>query len=120
MTTPTRTLTSALTGLFLSLACVASEPPWDDGVSVGGQQPLPSGLLPKPQLDALIEQGEALFIQKFDKASGAGRPGATQAIIPTKQRHRSEQQFARLAGPDAQACASCHNDPVVGLSLIHI
>ena len=75
---------------------------------------MPAGKLNKAELEELIAIGERLFGAKFTTADGAGRPGATQAIIPTKARHRSSENFARLSGPDAQACASCHNDPVMG------
>ncbi len=64
--------------------------------------------------DALIAHGERLFIGKFTSADGAGRPNATQAIIPTKRRRPSPFAFQRLAGPDANSCASCHNEPVIG------
>ena len=77
-------------------------------------QKLPAGELSKPELENLIAIGEKLFGAKFTTADGAGRPKATQAIIPTKARHRSSTNFARLSGPDAQACSSCHNDPVIG------
>ncbi|PVB62241.1 di-heme oxidoredictase family protein [Labrenzia sp. 011] len=58
--------------------------------------------------------GERLFSAKFTTLDGAGRPDATSAIVPTKARRRSPLPFQRLAGMDANACASCHNEPVVG------
>ena len=75
---------------------------------------LPSGVLSRQELDHLIKVGDELFSAKFTKQDGAGRPGATQAIIPTKARHRAANNFARLSGPDAQSCVSCHNDPLPG------
>ncbi len=75
---------------------------------------MPSGELSKSELKKLITIGEKLFGAKFTAADGAGRPKATQAIIPTKARHRTSTTFARLPGPDAQACSSCHNDPIIG------
>ncbi len=108
-------MASAVTATFMSAALAESMLPWeDDGVLLGGTTAAPAGELSKEALDQLIEEGETLFVAKFNKREGAGRPGATQAIIPTKQRHLNDQQFARLAGPDAQACSSCHNDPVIG------
>ncbi len=62
----------------------------------------------------LLRHGRELFTAKFTTLDGAGRPTATQAIIPTRRRHPTAQAFQRLAGPDASACASCHLDPVVG------
>ena len=40
-----------------------------------------------------------------------GRPMATQAIIPTKRKRPVDAPFRRTAGPDANNCSSCHNDP---------
>jgi hypothetical protein len=70
-----------------------------------------SGKDPIPVLQPL---GEALFEAKFTSLDGAGRPDATGAIVPTKVRRQSHLTFQRLAGPDANACASCHNEPVMG------
>lgn len=63
---------------------------------------------------ALQPLGEKLFSAKFTTLDGAGRPDATGAIVPTKVRRRSHLTFQRLAGLDANACASCHNEPVAG------
>lgn len=104
-----------LTASILSVAIAESPLPWEDTtVTIGGIASAPEGELTKEQLDELINAGEELFIKKFNTREGAGRPGATQAIIPTKQRHLNDQQFARLSGPDAQACSACHNDPIIG------
>ncbi|WP_417668182.1 di-heme oxidoredictase family protein [Roseibium sp.] len=65
-------------------------------------------------IDRLIALGEKLFEGKFTKADGAGRPEATQAIVPTKRRRPVPDTFQRLAGLDANSCASCHNVPVSG------
>lgn len=65
-------------------------------------------------LPDLIAIGDTLFNGKFVKEDGAGRPDATGAIVPTKVRRSSAQVFQRLAGLDANSCASCHNDPVPG------
>ena len=89
--------------------------PWSENSSALHQpNKLPAGRLSRKTLDELIEIGEALFTVKFVKTDGAGRPKATQAIIPTKAKHALLQNLARLPGPDAQACSSCHNDPIVG------
>ncbi|WP_153770259.1 di-heme oxidoredictase family protein [Labrenzia sp. CE80] len=65
-------------------------------------------------LELLVEHGERLFEGKFTAADGAGRPDATQAIVPTKRRRPSAYVFQRMAGLDANSCASCHNVPVSG------
>ena len=67
-------------------------------------------------LPGLIERGRVLFKAKFTTADGAGRPKATQAIIPTKRKFGVNPAISRLSGPDANSCAGCHNDPVLGAS----
>ena len=65
-------------------------------------------------LPALIERGRVLFKAKFTTVDGAGRPKATQAIIPTKRKNGVNPPFSRTSGPDSNSCFGCHNDPVVG------
>jgi len=73
-----------------------------------------SGKLDQEQLETLIEAGRVLFSARFSVEDGVGRPMATQAIIPTKRKRPPRNEFSRTAGLDANACASCHNAPVVG------
>jgi len=68
----------------------------------------------KDPIAVLQPLGEVLFKAKFTSLDGAGRPDATGAIVPTKVRRPSPLAFQRLAGPDANACDSCHNEPVTG------
>ncbi|MCV0428805.1 MAG: hypothetical protein K5905_25405 [Roseibium sp.] len=89
-------------------------PPWSEkairsdvdigALAASGQDPIA----------VLQPLGEELFSAKFTTLDGAGRPDATGATVPTKVRRQSHLAFQRLAGPDANACASCHNEPVVG------
>ncbi|MEM7463801.1 MAG: di-heme oxidoredictase family protein [Pseudomonadota bacterium] len=89
--------------------------PWAEVTpAVGKIAKLPTGVLTKEELEQLTDIGEELFIAKFTAVDGAGRPKSTQAIIPTKPRKGTEIAFSRTAGPDANACSSCHNDPAVG------
>jgi len=89
--------------------------PWHETTAaLGLAKTLPEGTLSQTQLNALTAIGESLFTAKFTTKDGAGRPGATQAIIPTAPRNRATQNFARTSGPDANACSSCHNDPAPG------
>ena len=67
-------------------------------------------------LPGLIARGRDLFKAKFTTADGAGRPKATQAIVPTKRKFGVNPTFSRLSGPDSNACSGCHNDPIVGAS----
>lgn len=105
-----------VSAVLLGSSAVAEDvTPWAERTSALGQiDKQPEGLLQKQALDRLIAVGEDLFTARFVAADGAGRPGATQAIIPTKVRHRRTANFARLSGPDAAACSSCHNEPVIG------
>ncbi|MBZ8133820.1 hypothetical protein CLD20_11115 [Afifella sp. IM 167] len=72
-----------------------------------------AGPLDKDRLEALISDGERLFTGKFTRADGAGRPMATQAIIPTRRKRAVETAFSRT-GLDANSCSSCHHEPVAG------
>ena len=65
-------------------------------------------------LPALINRGRVLFKAKFTTVDGAGRPKATQAIVPTKRKSGVNPPFSRLSGPDSNSCFGCHNDPVEG------
>ena len=90
--------------------------PWAEVSGAVGRVAMPAGTVTGPALDRLVEAGRALFTAKFTRAEGAGRPGATQAILPTKQRSSAPERslFSRTHGGDANACSSCHNDPFVG------
>ncbi len=72
------------------------------------------GELSNKKLDKLIRQGRVLFKANFTREDGVGRPMATQAIIPTKRKRPARHTFSRTAGLDANACSSCHNQPLVG------
>ena len=102
-------------GLLLTAATVAMAQPWSEkALPEHVAQSDLSGLLNGEALAKLIEQGDLLFSAKFTLPDGAGRPMATQAIIPTKRKRPAPDRFQRLPGPDANACSSCHNDPVIG------
>ncbi len=100
----------------LMTAGVASGGSWDervfgpgshldfDAIASAGPSALPQ----------LIERGRALFKAKFTTVDGAGRPKATQAIIPTKVKNGVNPPFSRLSGPDSNSCFGCHNDPIEG------
>jgi hypothetical protein len=109
-----RTL-GALSAVVLSLAAGAAlGGSWDErvftshvdfnAVAAGGAAALP----------ALVERGRVLFKAKFTTVDGAGRPKATQAIIPTKRKSGVNPPFSRTSGPDSNSCFGCHNDPVIG------
>lgn len=60
-----------------------------------------------------LELGEQLFRARFNVIDGVGRPQATGDAKPTS-RLRVNSLFQRVAGPDANSCAGCHNQPFAG------
>ncbi|HMB48484.1 MAG TPA: hypothetical protein VKN63_09435, partial [Afifellaceae bacterium] len=89
--------------------------PWlEKTFALGTAGEMPKGPLSRQELLKLTGIGEELFTAKFTTTDGAGRPASTQAIIPTRARHRPAQTFARTSGLDSNACSSCHNDPAPG------
>lgn len=100
--------------LTVTGAAGAADPWSEKAVSQHIDQRDYTGTLDAARLKALIDAGEALFVAKYTTGDGAGRPMATQAIIPTKRKRPVEQAFQRMQGMDANACSSCHNDPVIG------
>lgn len=104
-----------ITGLLAGTTLSAEDRPWSEtSSSIRQQVGQPQGVLDRTSLDKLIAIGEGLFTDRFVIGDGAGRPRATQAIIPTKTGRRTVAGFARASGPDSNACASCHNTPFIG------
>jgi hypothetical protein len=68
----------------------------------------------KRPLQELIGMGRKLFRTTFNILDGAGRPNATGDSKPTIRVTRDVRLFQRIAGPDANSCAGCHNQPIVG------
>lgn len=102
-------------GLAVSAPAASGEELWEERAHKAHiDQARYAGKLDAKTLEDLINHGETLFKAKFTAPDGVGRPMATQAIIPTKRKRLQEKQFHRTAGLDANSCASCHNDPVVG------
>lgn len=92
--------------------------PWSDSLSlealIGEHADSFQGPLNAEELGEFAALGGRLFEHKFTAADGGTRPLATQAILPTKRKRPPRAEFSRTAGLDANACASCHNVPVVG------
>jgi hypothetical protein len=63
---------------------------------------------------SLREAGLRLFVAKYTVHDGLGRPGATGDPSPTRRPLGSGMAFVRTAGPDANSCAACHNEPLIG------
>lgn len=107
--------TLALGSVLLASQANSQNAPWAEAtLAIGKAGSLPAGKLTAEELQRLADIGEELFKAKFTVKDGAGRPQATQAIIPTKPRRGKEIVFSRTAGPDSNGCSSCHNDPIIG------
>lgn len=107
-----RILTVTAACLCPALIAYADNKPWEEKTAaIGAAGGMPSGLVGREEMMRLREIGEALFKAKFTALDGAGRPDATQAAVPTKVRHQSPGMFVRTAGPEANSCSSCHNEP---------
>lgn len=63
--------------------------------------------------DQMFNFGQQLFVAKFNKLDGLGRPEATGANLPT-HRQPGQPDFVRTSSPDSVSCAACHNDPRPG------
>jgi len=70
--------------------------------------------LTQQSLDSFINSGRVLFVTKFNAVDGAGRPNATGDSNPTARTASHNPGFIRTAGPDANSCAGCHNQPKPG------
>lgn len=62
-------------------------------------------------LEELISHGREIFLAKFNRFDGQGRPGATGA---GDSRIPNQPAFTRISGPDANSCFGCHSEPRVG------
>jgi hypothetical protein len=67
----------------------------------------------KQSLKDFIADGRRLFMTQFNVLDGAGRPTGTGDSKPTI-RSPVTKLFQRIAGPDANSCSGCHNQPFVG------
>lgn len=117
MTEKKTLLHAALAALALCAAvpAEAGDEPWAERAVTGHvDQRMLSGTLDRDTLEALRDKGETLFTAQFTELDGAGRSMATQAIIPTKRKRPADSLFQRIAGMDANACSSCHIQPVIG------
>ncbi|GAA0787048.1 hypothetical protein E1180_16115 [Roseibium denhamense] len=105
----------AVSGLMVTTAIASPDlPPWSEKAIVEDVDIQALAASGDDPIAVLQPIGEDLFTAKFTVLDGAGRPDATGAILPTKVRRQSHLTFQRLAGLDANACSSCHNEPVVG------
>jgi hypothetical protein len=107
-------LLAAATAALVPGAGRAAEVPWSERTVSEPADFAQALRQSKSDLAGLLARGERLFTAKFTVDEGAGRPKATQAIVPTKRKRGENAAFQRTGGPDASACSSCHNEPVPG------
>src|SRR5215212_1743707 len=91
---------------------------WIDGRVIGDGPVLP-GHVDQQRIDRgelsfqqLFDAGKLLFSVKFNAFDGQGRPATRGDGMPRVA--GSAPRFIRTAGPDANSCAACHNDPFAG------
>jgi hypothetical protein len=97
-----------------AIPALAADEPWSES-NIGDSLTFDQALaMSRTDLQGLIDRGRKLFVAKFTVADGAGRPKATQAIVPTLRKRGENARFQRTGGPDSNSCAGCHNDPVPG------
>ena len=101
-------------GLCVAGALGAHSGSWDERTFRSHVDLAATAAAGEAAVPALIERGRELFKAKFTNEDGAGRPKATQAIVPTKRKSGTNPAFSRTGGPDANSCAGCHIDPVLG------
>ncbi len=66
----------------------------------------------KLDMHLIREAGAKLFIAPFNLCDGQGRPATTGT--GAKRVPETEHFFLRTSGPDANACAGCHSQPLIG------
>ncbi|HXZ81814.1 MAG TPA: hypothetical protein VEG30_17940 [Terriglobales bacterium] len=123
------TTTAALLTTLVATVMIASLP-------AHAQNACPAGFNDRPALQTHIDQndivngrysfqqvfnlGRQIFITDFNRCDGAGRPANTAAVAnhgiggPRTPDPLKAPRLTILSGPDANSCASCHNEPEVG------
>src|ERR1700674_5696817 len=94
-----------------------------DGSQIGKEVAIPRHLEDcqkyQPAVSQLIAFGEKLFTAKWTIQEGQGRPNRKGTGPAPPLSNPSEllvfpHNFNRISGPDANSCAGCHNEPVIG------
>ncbi len=109
---------------FATGALTANEPPAsraDRAADIGSEQAIPSHLQDNEEfrlpLSRLLRHGERLFSASWTLQDGAGRPLSKGTGTPISDPGAPlvfPRSFNRVSGPDANACAGCHNRPRAG------
>ena len=94
-------------------------------------RPIPRSIQPEKRFEnsgalsfkEVSAHGEALFVAKFNRCDGSGRPlttgGGDARAFPTVSEEGESLSLGqveklRTSAPDSDACAGCHNDPEPG------
>lgn len=103
----------ASAGLIVCAATVVTQEP-----VVGDERAVAHHLLNGEEFElsisALIEHGQKLFAANWTEVEGVGRPlmkGTGKPLSDRSQPLTGPRAFNRISGPDANACAGCHNSP---------
>lgn len=67
--------------------------------------------------EELIKYGKQVFTAKWTIEEGGGRPltkGSGPGVSDPSSPLIFPRNFNRVSGPDANSCAGCHNDPIIG------
>lgn len=110
---PARIVFAVLFGATLA-ACAAAGPPPELGREVAVRRHLSDGEEFNLSLPALLAHGRALFAANWTSQEGSGRPLTKGTGAPLADRTAPltfPRAFNRVSGPDANACAGCHNAP---------
>ncbi|WP_212751119.1 di-heme oxidoredictase family protein [Pseudoalteromonas rubra] len=65
----------------------------------------------KATLKQIHKMGRDLFVAKFNKCDGQGRPATTGGGV---KRAPDQPAFIRTSSPETNSCAGCHSQPAIG------
>ncbi len=95
-------------------AVVSTQSPSGVGREVAVARHLQDGEEHALPLSELLAHGKLLFAARWTTQEGAGRPqskGTGAPIVDPGNALEFPRAFNRVSGPDANACAGCHNAP---------
>ncbi len=114
----TKTILVAAGALSLGVSAAVSAQSVMEGDVVIGERPVIENHVDQADIDSgllnfndVFDAGDKLFEARFNALDGQGRPGSTGTGA---DRVPDEPAFTRVSAPDANSCASCHNDPKDG------
>ena len=105
--------TLTLTGVLATFAGFPEKVSgWEKALSAHiSQKDIEAGVYSARELFVL---GQHLFVTRYTRNDGLGRPGATGSGHPTRRPLTGARDFLRTSGPDASSCGGCHHQPAIG------